>query len=340
MNKKGAIEIQFNWIYIAVVGGILLLVFAGIAGSIRKSASEGLEYTAINYLDEIFTGVHGSENTEHTISLSGLEIQVESNPGVCYGYTIGKSRMSTEFMPLFSPNLLKKNVLSHTLGWNMPFRASYFLYLTSPDVAYVFENDLSSLSSNMPSKMTKKQYSGFTNQNYYKIRYLFKGDFPTLHNSVARLPDRDVSAIKIEPSGNIYDGGKIIFYQKHGSSFVAQKTMPYTDKATLFAAIYSENAEVYECNIGKAVKRLNMIASVLKARTEKIKDSSFVTFCTTNPMCKCSSDLYDDAIGRLTALETATSNFNINDLGSVNDAKNALASINDNLNKMACPTIY
>ena len=124
MNKKGQIELQFNWIYVAVVGAILLAIFVSIVGGIKKSARTELEIDAITYFDEIFTSMQGSENTEHSVTLPGLDIKVASTKENCNFYTIDGSSLggrSTEYVPIFSPNLVKKEILSYSLGWDMPW---------------------------------------------------------------------------------------------------------------------------------------------------------------------------------------------------------------------------
>ena len=62
--KKGVIEIQLNWIYIAIVGGIILLIFINIGLTMNKNSKNSLEYEIINYIDEIIVNMQGNEILE------------------------------------------------------------------------------------------------------------------------------------------------------------------------------------------------------------------------------------------------------------------------------------
>ncbi|MEM2139271.1 MAG: hypothetical protein QXM96_03910, partial [Candidatus Woesearchaeota archaeon] len=77
INKKAVIEIQFNWLYVAIVGFVILLVFISIANGIRKSSQQQLEYELTKYFDNILVGVQGIENSEHNITLAGLDLKFD-----------------------------------------------------------------------------------------------------------------------------------------------------------------------------------------------------------------------------------------------------------------------
>jgi hypothetical protein len=337
------IEIQFNWIYVAVVGAVILLVVGSIIMNIQKNAKDKLEYGAINYFDNIFTSMQASENTEHSVVLPGMEIEIdtperEADVENCNYYRIKGSSMqgkSIEYVPIFSPSIVQKKILSFALGWDSPFRANYFLFMTSPDIAYVIVGEQGKLMEDLPNHLTKKtvdDMSTFREQKYYGIKYiLFNQEPGKVSSGVAKLKDSQVSAIKVMPTAGIYDGGQITFYKKKGSAFVEEKTMYYVDKATLFAAIYSQTAYSYGCNIMKAVKRVNKVSGILKTRAFVIKNSGLL------PMCQTSD--YDRAYSLLDNLErgTASGSFAMNNLlGSIRE----LNTLNTEINKRSCPTIY
>ncbi len=344
MNKKAMIDMQFNWIYVAVVGAIIILVFGSIAMGIRKNAKEKLEYEAINYFDNIFTSMQASENTEHSVTLPGMEIEIdtparEADNDKCNYYRIKGSSMqgkNIEYVPIFSPGTAKKRILSFALGWDSPFRANYFLYLTSPDIAYVIIGNEPELMEDLPNHMTKKSeqsISGFKDQDYYEIRFILVNQEPGKTSpSVAKLKETQVSAIKIDPRGALYEGGEITFYKKKGADFVSDKTVIYSDKSTLFAAIYSETGFSYECNMKKAVKRLSKVSGILKNRASVIRNSELL------PMCQASS--YDQAYSLLDKMEQETLDTSNLDLTALESIKNNLDILNTEINKRSCPTIY
>ena len=319
--KKGVIEIQLNWIYIAIVGGIILLIFINIGLTMNKNSKNSLEYEIINYIDEIIVNMQGNENAEGSLDIPDMSIQVKGD--VCHYYSIGKSQGSIEFIPLFSPSIIKNKVISYSLAWDMPFRASYFLYLTSPEAAYVFVNN--DIIDEMPRYMKKfkvEHTADFNNQNYYKIRFVYLNSEPdSFSMSVDRL--KDATAVKIEQSGA---GGKIKYYAKNGASWNFIEEISYFDKPTLIAGIYSEDKVSYECNLVKAFERLNKISTVLKERVSMIRARN---------LPYCDMRLYDNSIPLLERLQKIDKDSP--DLATITSS---LKSINTELNKKSCPTIY
>lgn len=334
-GKKAQVQIQFNWIYIAVIGVIILAIFVNIALGVKKTESTKLSIDAINYFDGIFTSVQASENTENAITLPGLELEVSADEDNCNFYTIKGSDLggrSTEYVPLFSPNLIKRNILSYSLGWDMPFRVNYFLYLTSPEVAYVSvgSNDI---YSKLPEHLTSENVDNtlsFENENYYKVKFISSTESPenyNLHNSLNKLKDKDVKAL-------FYSDGNLKFYEKSGSSFELEGESYYIDDATLIAAVYSENYGTYKCNMEKAIKRMNMFSGILIERVRAIRRSKLMPLC--------SPEYYNQAEALLTSLSSVTSESEITKekLSQVKSIKDQLQALNTEINKKSCPTVY
>ncbi len=335
IGNKGQMQIQFNWVYVALVGVIILAIFINIASGIKKSSKTQLEIDAINYFDEIFTSVKASENTESNISLPGMELEIRADKDDCNSYTIKGSSLggrSTEFTSLFSPHIIKKRVLSYSLGWDMPFRVNYFLYLTSPDFAFV---SLGKSNLDLPGHLTFEEVDNsedYINQNYYQIRFFSFSKDPGrmyLDSSLANLDNDKVTALYIKKNDHT-----IVFYEKNIDSFEKTGETYFFDEPSLIAALYSENIGSYECNIMKAVKRLNKISEILKQRVELIKKSKRMPICL--------SSYYDEASGLLDELIRASkmqklTKSSVEEIISIRDR---LKSLNTKINKRSCPTIY
>jgi hypothetical protein len=338
-SKKAQEQIQFNWIYIAVVGAIILSIFVGVALNIRRSARTSMEADTITYFDEIFVSVQASENTENSITLGGLDLEVATDSEDCNFYTIKGSELggrSTEFIPIFSPDVIKTRILSYSLGWDMPFRVNYFLFLTSPEVAYVSIGQNSAYDE-LPDHITKKRVDSsdeFVNQNYYKVRFFSddEDDFKFLDSSLKKLDEKDITGVYYSESQKI-----LKFYEMDKASGMLEEVgeSSYVDKTSLLAAIYSENLGAYECNMKKGLKRLNKFSRILLTRAENIKSSSLM------PQCSDLSN-YNNAIGLLQEIEeaTATASVDRGDLSVVVAKKDYLKDLNRNLNRKSCPTIY
>ena len=336
MRKKGQVQMQFNWIYVAIVGAIILAVFVNIAVGIKNQANDQLAGDALTYFDEIFTSVQASENTENSIVLPGLDLEVATYADNCYEYSIRGSdigRRPTEYTSLFSPNLIKTRILSYSLGWDVPFRVNYFLYLTSPEIVYVSVGN-NVVSEELPEHldMETSNYNEFENENYYKVKFFSttkKADDAYLNPSVNKLKDEDVSAIYIN------EGEKsITWYNKDKDTFVESGKTYYLDEPTLIAAIYSENLDSYECNMRKALERLNKFSTILKNRITEIKSSDLLPLCT--------SASYDNAADLLSQLSDATKDFDVSSesFNKISSIRDQLQQINTDINKRSCPTVY
>ncbi|MEK6916529.1 MAG: hypothetical protein AABW92_02190 [Nanoarchaeota archaeon] len=327
--KKSQVELQFNWIYVAVVGVAFLLLFISISSAVKKNAEAKLADKTVEYFDEIFTNLQASDKTEDSIMLPGMAIKIATDRDNCNFYTVEGTDLegrSIEFTPLFSPDVITRKVLAFSHSWDMPFRAAYFLYLTSPEIAYVSIGQTPEMPENITHfNLAASASSTFTNKNYKKIRFVSSSGNPesfSLDGSVSVMDDKSVTAVFMQ-------GYSIKFYEKEGNKFVYKGETQYINYPMLLAAIYSENKESYECNIEKSLKRLNKLAGITIKRTEKLKQIS-----------SCSASLYDSAISSLTQIELNTESYNINSLSVISSASNSLETVNKELNKKACQTIY
>ncbi len=331
LNKKAQVEIQFNWIYVSIAGVIILSVFVGIAVRMNQNSKERLAADAITIFDEIFTSVQASENTENNISLPGLDLEVESDNPACNHYSISgtdRSQISIEFTPFFSPRIIKTRILSYSLGWNMPFRVNYFIYMTSPGIAYVSIGN-NEIAGSMPEHLNlieEDNVDDFKDENYDRIRF-FADNIDKLENvdsSVKR--NKHVSAVVI---GN---NNEIDYYTYENNNWEHKGTTYYFDDTTLMAAIYSDNIEAYECNMAKAILRLNKFSTILESRADELNDADLYQTCTN----------YDTAAALLSEMESETTSTKLTAdmVSSLMQIRDDLSGINTELNKQSCPTIY
>ena len=334
MKKRAQVQMQFNWIFVSIAGAVILSIFVGIAIRMNQNSKEQLAYDAINYFDEIFTSVQASENTENEISLPGLDLEIDTDGQACNYYSIAgtdKSEMSIEFTPFFSPHIIKTRILSYALGWDMPFRVNYFIYMTSPRIAYVSVGD-NSIKEELPEHLTlieESEASNFKNENYDQIRFFTTQDPESFALDDSIKKSKDVSAIKITESSH-----SLTFYEYDSGSFSPIGTTYYVDDVTLIAAIYSQSLDSYECNMVKAIKRLNKFSTMLKERANIIKNSDLLSLCSSNA--------YEQAETLLGEMEQASSSNKIdsNTISTLVSTKTELETINKELNKKSCPTIY
>ncbi|MBT4647427.1 hypothetical protein HOA56_00035 [archaeon] len=393
-KKRGVLVIQFNWMYVMVIGAVIIIFFVMLANNIRKNSNESLNFDILNYMDEIFVGIETSSQVEHSINLPGVDLRVD-----CQGYTIKNSRHEGKSLKnriVFSPDLLTKEIVSYTLYFEAPFKTSFFLFLTSKQMQYVpLDDDLTDsesyanqLVNELPENLnlyyddpeTKEmisEFSDYEEDNHYKIKFImFDTDpddsYPAASIDKGKTKNRDISLIVIDPNEDTFkideydtnkpelsfpDGsGEVKFYTYNGEEFVrddsADEVYPppapsfgYLNKATLFGAIYSQDAYNYDCNMAKGLKRLSLMSEMLNSRIEHIEktDEDF------NDLGECSGFyeeskklLYDS--GSEGTIQSIANRQDISEehLNKLFDFiyENGLVFYNDELQQKSCPMIY
>ncbi|MBD3203087.1 hypothetical protein GF327_02235 [Candidatus Woesearchaeota archaeon] len=342
--KKATIEIQFNWLFILIAGALILLFFIGITRKITKSSEETLNYDILRYLDEIISGVQISSGTEHSINLPEIKLSVD-----CDFYSIQDSEFQGNTLSnkiVFSQDSISKELLTYTLIWEAPFKNSYFIYLSSPDSQYVVVNDpindfekdiLEILPKNVNSESVPfSNLKDIENNNYDRIRFIFFDSHTPALQSFTNLDiaNTDISAIRIIPKlGKFPDGfGKIEFYTYDGTDFNQKGLTSYLNKATLLGAVFSEDIGLYECNMRKALLRLDVVSQTIRNRLNMLKDHSEVS-------SRCETGIYSDSERLLEDIEDY-SDIGLSFLENIYRKTDQLADKNKYLQKESCPIIY
>jgi hypothetical protein len=251
MMKKG-MDIQFNWIYVIVVGAVLIIVGISIIGGIKKNANLALVSDVKMYVDNSFRNIQLNHNAQSEINLPDVEIEV-----LCDTFTV--SRKDASGLPLtdiilFSPELLKDRILGYSLSFQMPYETEYFSYITSPGVEYVFEDSElgKQLYDLFPNNLNKGFEKDEKEKNYHTRFIEFEDTFD----------EQDVLKITVmDDQENFPDSfGKISFGDEEAY---------FLNKETLIGALYSEDFEKYDCNMKKALNKLEIISNMKKDKLEE-----------------------------------------------------------------------
>jgi hypothetical protein len=379
LTRKGVIEIQFNWIYVLIVGAIILGFFVILANNIRKTSQESLNFDILNYLDEIFVGIETSSQVEHNIKLPDTDIVLD-----CHHYTISRSEKegnSLQNRVVFGPDLLKKEIASYTLYWEMPFKTSFFLFLTSKEVQYVVIDDdpdtqslADSLVEELPRNMNLyfKDLEGrelisdiddYNEGNHYKIRFITFDDPSSLTISddiIGRTKPKDVSLIYIEPETMFTDGtsrrrfpegyGKTRFYRlRNDLSFERDGSADeaYTSAVDLELGYFNKasllgaifSQDAYTYDCNMA-KGLTRL-SLMSLILEKRIDE--IAASDIDPDC---IDILNEARESLIEINSNTAQQivlydSLKDLYSrIYESPDSLSEYNQQLQRLSCPLIY
>jgi len=330
MDKK-AFEIQFNWIFVLVAGATILLFFSVIVIKQKAVSETSTKATVLKSFEAIITGTSVSTDTTSIIDIPSSDIEVS-----CGRISLGRVSNQYQNLVLFSPALIKGNrLITHTLAFSTPYRATNLLYITSPNLRYIIIGDSNlarEINSSLPSRLKKEFYNDATqikNQNNYKVKFAVFGDMIDFPKSLEEMPDSDVEAARF--TGNSWNG-IVDFYAKEKSSWQRKGSSAYIGKASLIGAVYS-GKEMYDCNMENIFFRLNLVTKVYIDKTKKLAQDA-----ASKKQFQC-SQIYSSSLNHLSSIGSA-SKFTNENVAVVASAAKSLAEESQNAQVYSCPLIY
>lgn len=288
--KKGQLQLTFHWIYILIAGAVILLFFAGIVVKQKAASDERLTQDLVKIMESIFSGASVAESTKEFIDTSGLAeytMVFDCEEGVSmFGIEDTNARTQDAITPIYAPNKLQTTrIILWSLPYNMPFKVTDVLFITSQDIKYyVFGNSVVALDfvnsvqhKDQRLKLNVEKVKDFSQVDEVGTKYVrvidFDGDF--LGNYVPKplevYPDDKVTAVRFLASQSAVE-----FYQKEGKSWklVSRGQIPIfaLGKSGIYGAIFTANDKTYECNNKKALKRLEYVSQIYQKKLESLKN--------------------------------------------------------------------
>src|SRR3989338_9683877 len=362
-SKKAQIEVTFNWIYVLIAGAVILLFFALIIVQQKSQSEENLASDVIRIMSSILSGAGISENTKNTIDTSGIAdytLYFSCDEGVGEVGVVGKgSPVQNAIDPIFAPAEIKTAKL---ITWSLPFKFPYkvmdLLMVTSLNTEYVVVGDGSFADEFVENtkNFTVKRVNNLDEVNsgvFYQIRVvdvdgkIYRGQL-SLSGLGSSLADYKVTAISfVSPQ-------QVIYYQKNGNQWEALHSTPIQllsfsaeNDPAKYAAIFAGNDQLYECNMGKVMKRLEFVSSIYSGKSAEMEEyHNLLQNKVRNSVCA------DQISGSVRvplnqALTTHTTNIHRclglgynTCVSSILDSATAIANLNNNLESNNCITLY
>lgn len=302
-HKRAVIELQFNWIFILIAGGMILIFFMGVVSKQKELSEKKVASTILTNLDAIFTGAKVSIGTVNLIDIPKEDIKIG-----CNEFFVKDVSKSLKDKIVFAPNILRGyKVITWALDWNVPYRVVNFLYLTTPWVRYIIVHDSNKemaeyVYNTLPKELNKElvPVGEVENKNNYKVKFVFVNTNPNdnVLTNFGAMPDDGVKAIRI----SFEDGekGEVEFYVKKGNSWSSEGKSYFLMKASLIGAIFASDKASYECGMKKAFKRLNIVTRMYKIRATDIKN-----FYKVNKIELCEAPYFSVLTTLLTIMDIA-----------------------------------
>ena len=295
-TKKAQLELGFNWIYMLVAGGVILLFFVGIVVKEKFKAEESLGQDLVRTMESLFTGAQVSEKTKNVIDIGGLadftlyfdcEDQVTT-----YGLKETSARAENIVDPIFSPKELKATkMIAWSLPYNFPYKVADMLFITSSNTKYFLYSGITTdlflkeflkatgTEFNTQQLNSEKEYQTLDPGNNFQIRIVdFTGQLitptkKTIPSNLQKFDNAKVSAI-VFSGKNTFD-----YYQKQGTIWTKKTVLPLrvislSDQrdAAKYAAIFAQDKEMYRCNMKKAFARMKYFTDIYQSKAKTVID--------------------------------------------------------------------
>lgn len=351
MKFKKGIAIQFNWIFILVIGALILIFFFAIINKQRTFSEQSLDKETLEYFDNIISGTNIKIGTVENTSLGSFALELSPDFIKIAGSTWEGIPLRNRIV--FSPNLIKGDkLISYADYWSIPYKVDYFIYLTSNEVRYIIIDDVSTeedrvyinqLLDLLPKFITKEvlghtSISTMQDKNNYKTRFIFINFNPSGLSSFGELTKKDFSAINIITGDNTLNTkGTIEFYKKANDKLVLDEASFYLKKETLLGAIYSENHDFYSKSLAKALAKLNVVSTIYKNNTESLKEYSNADFNLKSYGCP---DTYDSILTNLQIILNNDKSITLASFTSIYNANKEINGYNKELILSSCPILY
>jgi hypothetical protein len=327
IRSKKSFEIQFNWIFVLVAGAAIIFFFSTVIIKQKNASDFSAKTDVLRSFESIIAGAESSLDTTSIIDLPESEISIQ-----CGTISIGTVSRQYSNLVIFAPGALKgTRFITQTSQFNIPYRASNLLSVTSANLNYVLvgtDSLTKKINATMPKELrkeTRSSQSGIRSTNSYKTRIVVVNPSASPPN-VPYIPrvGEEVSVLEIKSGDE--NKGELIFYSKPSSTSTWEKQLEtkYTSFGMLMSAVYSDH-EIYKCSSANALRRAATVTQVYIKRTQALSAS--------NPDCV---QIYSRATTELNAIKTKTESGNMDIMANAV----ALRIVNSDARKMSCPLIY
>jgi|FLOH01.1.fsa_nt_gi hypothetical protein len=324
--KKAQLSTQFNWIFVFIVGAIILIFFLYLIRAQTKSADKELTGDILKNLETVVKSSESTAGVVKVINIPSSNINFFCQEDISY-YEIGSLRRDIPYDIIFSEDkLMGDKIVSWTQSWNVPFRISVFQYVSTDNIYFLVVQDDHGLADELfnllPANISKNKISQTDlikdlNFDHYKIIQFKDSEFTGTIEPVQGVDSLIINA----PYGlNAY--GQIEFVNEGVS-------VGFLKKESLLGAIYSADSNYYNCTMNKAFNRLELLLNLNKKRLAELETFVSDTDCNTTY-----SFSYDD-------MDEMINHMNIQEVENLHILSERIARDNQKLIRgRNCPLIY
>tara|TARA_Y100000034_G_scaffold40032_1_gene49343 strand:- start:1576 stop:2562 length:987 start_codon:yes stop_codon:yes gene_type:complete len=295
--KRGVVSPVFTYIFVLIVGGIILWFFTSFAFQQLNLGNKLSSIEISKTLDDNLDAFAISKNSDKDINF-GMDLNLLINNLVCGTLSSDDGNNLRTNKVIFSPKSLKgDSIKTWTLSWKYPFHVTNFFYLSNENSFYYIVHDGNS------EEYVKNKF--FSDSSKYKIPSRFK---------VRRINKNDVNNDRISNLLNQYSFVKLIYFTtpnnlasndrlkiieiKEDSNLVKfhneNKEEILLSDEHMLGAIFSEDYKSFRCGFDDSVDKLKSLSKLYLEKQSKLKskgltcnynivNSNLNYFIDTNP---------------------------------------------------------
>ncbi|MBD3209340.1 hypothetical protein GF367_02890 [Candidatus Woesearchaeota archaeon] len=303
MARRAQLGIQFNWLFVLIIGAIILAFFITLINNQQEKAGAEEATDLVESLDTVFTVINTEPDTYDAFPIPDAEVEFTCEPGLSQYYIQGAGPIDTTYDPIFTPDVLRGDtIMSWTMTWGIPFEVAVLTFLANDRTLFVFASDeqdgfVKAMADELPEQFPRQTTSvsnigGALLERGYS-RYVVITDKAV--KSMVPTELWDVTYVRhINPLGNGIDSyGQIKFYD----ASTREVTEPYFTEALAWGAVFAQDADAYRCAANKTLIHLQVISTILERRARAIaQELGALSFCYDNFLLVADSfqDFADD----------------------------------------------
>ena len=310
-NKKAQVQVAFNWIYILIAGGLILLFFIGLVVKQKTISEQRINTEVVRVMESIFTAAGVAEKTKNVIDSSGLAdftLSFSCSEGVGeFGMEGSSSMAENSVEPIFSPREIKSSkLLVWSLPYKLPFKVIDFLFVSSANTKYFLVGDRAAAIDMMNESdgfnvnyVENIQEGSFESGKMFQVRVIDLSGLivqrgAPVPESFHSFPYDKVTAVSFTEAEGLqmaayYRMGRDRKWEKVGRP-VELISLPDERDAVVYAAIFAEDDKIFRCNMEKVFKRLRHVGEVYTEKLQEMEEYyetthpglAFASFCLNN----------------------------------------------------------
>lgn len=370
LTKRGIVEVQFNWIFIMIAGGLILFFFMTVISYQQQLSKNKLGVELASQLELIFSGRGVSPGAKQPIDVADVPMQFE-----CNEYRVMDQRIASGNVLIFAPaEIFTRKLMTITMSFDVPFRTNTFIMMTSPQIKYYFIGFTETMKEKINNTLEFplapegeridyqfvefEKVSELKYENNPFVKFVFNlpvqqavddpiHDLPTLPASFAEVDNAKVSAVVVNENLVDEQTSPLFFYAKEAGQLVPEigltaETTPHTfGFASFIGAVFAKDGMMFSCVMNRALRRTKLTIDVYQGRYERIGAVYRSLPGITMDQCAVVAEHGVAVLAALSqSLEVREGVIRINDMNQFNQQVAALRQLNDEAVLSTCPAIY